>query len=220
MACGEETDMANRLCPACWSETEFIYEPACETCGAPLVGEGPGQCEECFGSPPPWQDGVAVVVYGSATARVVQALKHGDRLDLVPKIGSWMAEATKHVSSPAAVVVPVPIHLKRLLKRRFNQADLLGRQISKELSLSFDNSALKRTRPSVQQKEMTRETRIENQIGSFGLEEDHGLKGQHVILVDDVMTSGATLRAATETLKTGGVQSVSISVFARVAPNL
>ena len=220
MSCGAETEMSNRLCADCWSETEFIYEPACETCGAPLIGEGPGQCEECFAESPPWTDGVAVAVYGSSTARIAQALKHGDRLDLVPKIGSWMAETTRSVSSPHALVVPIPIHWRRLITRRFNQADLLGREIARKLDLDFDSGCLRRKTLSIQQREMTRAERFENQRDVFEVVAPDKLTGRHVILVDDVMTTGATLRSATKALQSAGVKTISISVFARVAPNL
>ncbi|MEM9716910.1 MAG: ComF family protein [Pseudomonadota bacterium] len=220
MSCGAETFAANGLCPACWPEAEFVHGLACTTCGTPLIGEGEGYCEECFADRPPWNDGVAVAVYGATTARMVQAMKHGDRLELVPKIGRWMADATKDIATSKAVVVPIPVHWRRLLSRRYNLAALLGEEVARHLNLEFAPRALHRVQSVTQQKSMTRDARFENQKGSMVVAEGADLKGRHVILVDDVMTSGATLRSATEVLQAHGVKAISISVFARVAPNL
>ncbi|MEO1562378.1 MAG: ComF family protein [Pseudomonadota bacterium] len=220
MGCGVETSAANGLCPSCWADTEFIYEPACTSCGAPLIGDTPGLCEDCFADPPPWDDGSAVVVYGPVTARIIQALKHGDRLDFVPRLGKWMAQTGAPLISPKAVVVPVPVHWRRLLKRKFNQADLLARQIARHHRLKYRNDVLLRTKGTQQQRSMSREERVNNQENSFCVSDPSQIVGAHILLVDDVMTTGATLRAAAKTLRSAGVKTISISVFARVAPNL
>lgn len=220
MGCGAETDAANGLCPKCWTETEFIYDLACSACGTPLIGEGAGLCEECFSDPPPWDDGVAVAVYGSVSARITQSLKHGDRLELVPKLGDWMASTTRSLASPNALVIPIPLHWRRLISRRYNQSALLAEHIAKRLDLEYRPNALGRATPVVQQKTMTRPDRMANQANSFFVKQPEGLKDRHVILVDDVMTSGATLKAACTALNSAKVKAISISVFARVAPNL
>lgn len=131
-----------------------------------------------------------------------------------------MATRTRDVTSPGAILIPIPVHWTRLVRRRYNQSELLAHVIARELGLTIQTQTLVRSRPTKQQRQMSREDRTKNQSDSFVVVDPARIEGKHVILVDDVMTTGATLRSAAETLQKSGVKAISISVFARVAPNL
>ena len=224
--CGAGVAEDGGLCPDCWRETEFIGGPACGHCGAPLPGPtGGGEaaddealiCDDCLATPRPWQRGRAAVVYAGAGRRLVLALKHGDRLDLVPVLGGWMAQAAAPLVQPGMLVVPVPIHPRRLLARKYNQAALLAARIARAHRLPLVPGALVRRRHTPMQDHASVADRFANLEGALAVPPamQARLSGRPVLLVDDVMTSGATLAAATGALSDAGSGAVSVAVLAR-----
>ncbi|MCG6884944.1 MAG: ComF family protein [Silicimonas sp.] len=217
-----ETRVSERggLCAACWRETPFIDGLVCETCGASLPGDADGEvyCDDCIVMPRPWEAGRAALAYRDAGRRIVLALKHADRLDIVPSCAGWMARAGAHVLVPGTVLVPVPAHWTRLLSRRYNQAAELSRALGRQTGLECLPSALVRSRRTQRQDGMTVEERFRNMEASIRPSPKVGdrLSGRDVCLVDDVMTSGATLAAATAAAHDAGAERVCILVLARV----
>jgi len=210
------------LCSTCWRDTPFITGLVCDLCGVPLPGEDPGHpvhCDECLTIARPWTRGRAALLYKDNGRRIVLALKHGDRLDLARPAAGWMARAAAPILRPDMVVVPVPLHWLRLLKRRYNQAALLSGSLAKAAGLVHCPDLLIRRRNTHSQEGRDRDGRFANMADALRVNpaRDWQIAGRSVLLVDDVMTSGATLAAASEACLASGATEVSVVVLARVA---
>jgi ComF family protein len=222
IGCGTVVLDEAALCPACWRETPFIRGSACVKCGAPLPGEAPGdeaaECDDCMATPRPWETGAAALVYEGVARRLVMALKHGDRHDLVRPFAGWMAARLRCAHDARTLIVPVPIHWRRLLRRRFNQSALLARSLARQTGAVHAPDALHRIRNTAPQEGMTVEERTALQTGAIvpHPRRGHILKGRHVLIVDDVMTSGATLSAAASAARSAGARRVDTLTLARV----
>lgn len=220
-ACGELVEGGGVLCGACWRQTPFVSGLVCDSCGVPQPGadEAGVLCDECIVWPPAWSRGRTALIYRDTAKRLVLALKHGDRLDLVGPASDWMARAARPLVTPQTVVVPVPVHRWRLIRRRYNQAALLAQGIAKRSGLVCVPDAIRRERPTGSQDGKSREQRYANLEGAFRVEPNRAdrIAGRPVLLVDDVMTSGATLTGCTEALRSAGAADVSTVVLARVA---
>ncbi|MEM7295516.1 MAG: ComF family protein [Pseudomonadota bacterium] len=208
------------LCPSCWGSVTFIGEAACASCGAELVGEDvrPGDlCDGCHKNPMPWDLGRAAIKYDGKGRELVLRLKHGDRLDLAGPLAGWLARAARPMVVPGMVVAPVPLHWRRLLKRGFNQAVELSRPMARELGLIHYPDLLQRKLPS---KEKAGSSEVVPMVGTFALSSrrEDALAGMSVLLVDDVMTTGATLAACTEICRAAGATTVCVAALARARP--
>ena len=210
------------LCSDCWRETAFVSGLVCDKCGVPLPGENSEEravCDDCMTTARPWDRGRAALMYRDNGRRLVLALKHGDRMDLARPASGWMLKAAQPILQPDMLVVPVPLHWMRLFRRRFNQAALLSRSIAKAARLDHCPDALVRTRTTGSQEGKTRDARFANLVGAFRVPKarERRVEGRDILLVDDVMTSGATFAASTEALFSAGARSVSVLGLARVA---
>lgn len=222
LACGDDVLSEATLCASCWQQTHFITGQGCTSCGAPVTaapGASPAICETCHAHPPAWSSGRAVARYDGPARRMAMALKHGDRHDLVPPIAAWMARAARDVIDENTLLAPVPLHWTRLLRRRFNQAALLTAELARLTGARQTPDLLQRRIATPPQQNMTRDDRFENLRGAIRAHTRHagGISGQHIVLVDDVMTTGATLNACTEACLAAGAARVDVVVFARVA---
>lgn len=222
VGCGTMTADDQGLCGACWSATPFIVGLVCDGCGMPVPGAdgsaGPVHCDECFVVPPPWSRGRAAMLYRDNARRMVLALKHGDRLDLAKPASRWMAAAAAPILEPGSIAVPVPSHWFRLLRRRYNQAAILAQGVARLTGIEVCPDALVRVRATATQEGKGREERRANLSDAIRPHPRRGsrLAGRPVLLVDDVLTSGATLGAAAEAALSAGAESVSVLVLARV----
>lgn len=219
LSCSAETDTAG-LCAKCWRDTQFITGHACHCCGTPMLGEPDGvPCDGCLRHPQAWSKGRAVAVYDGGARRIAMGLKHGDRLDMGPTLANWMVNAGREVLQDADIIAPVPLHWTRLLRRRYNQAVELSRHIASGCDLPHVPDLLTRTKRTSMQKDMTRDERFENQREALKVTDRfiNHVKGKRIVIVDDVMTTGATLSACTEACISSGAANVNVLVFARVA---
>ncbi len=210
------------LCGECWRETPFISGLACDLCGVPLPGDDPGHrvlCDDCMTVARPWSQGRSAVVYKDNARRMVLALKHGDRLDLARPAAGWMHKVASPILRPDMLVVPIPLHWWRLFRRQYNQAAFLSGAFAKISGLQHCPDLLVRGRSTGSQEGRTRDARFANLVGAFAVHRRHRelVCEREVLLIDDVMTSGATFAAATEALFAEGAASVSVLSFARVA---
>lgn len=224
LACRAPTAAPGRLCAACWRDTHFISGATCRRCGVPLVGEAAGEtdvCDGCLRHPPGWDRGAAALTYAGAGRRMVLALKHSDRLDTAPALSGWMARAGRDLLAEADLVAPVPLHWRRLLRRRYNQSAELARRIARIAGRPVVPDLLVRRRATPPQAG-GRDARAANQSGAFALARPHAkgvrdITGRRILLVDDVLTTGATLSGCAEALKGAGAAGVDVLVLARVA---
>jgi ComF family protein len=209
------------LCGPCWRDTPFITGLTCEGCGTPLMGESDDLefCDDCLGLPPPWARGRAAFLYEGNARKMILALKHGDRHEIARGAGQWMVNAGRDLLLENAVLAPIPLHWTRMAKRRFNQAALLAQSVSRISGLTCCPDLLHRVRKTSPTEGMSREERFAMMEGSVLIPPSRRgvIAGKSVVLIDDVMTTGATLSAATQACLAAGACDVSTLVLARVA---
>jgi predicted amidophosphoribosyltransferase len=210
------------LCPTCWREMPFIDGLCCDACGLPLPGTDPGMpvfCDDCLSLARPWEQGRAALLYGDKARKLLLSLKYYDRLDHVPAAARWMARAATPLLQADMLVAPIPLHWTRFLKRRYNQSAELSRALAKLTSLDHCPDLLRRTRATGTQDGRGRLGRFNNVQDAFAPHERHlaRLQGRDILLVDDVMTAGATFAAAAECCLAHGAASVRVVALARVA---
>lgn len=216
MTCGMDVSDPHGLCTECWRDLRLTGGAQCTRCARPMPEGygGDGACEECVGQRLAWGTARAATLYGGASRQLVLSLKHGDRPALARPMALWMRRAGGDVLSRADLVVPVPLHWTRRVKRRMNQSAELARRIATEQGIEHGPGTLVRTRATETQHGKNIEQRYRNVAGAFAA--SRGVQGRRIVLIDDVMTTGATLNAAARVLRSAGAASVDVLVFARV----
>jgi ComF family protein len=208
------------VCAECWSKLSFIAPPYCPKLGIPFVYDpGPDLLSmEAIADPPAYARARAAVRYDDVARTLVHALKYQDRTDLAPAMGRWMARAGRELLTEADVLVPVPLHWRRGWSRRYNQSGALARVIERQSGVKLKSEALRRIRPTQQQIGLSRTQRATNVQGAFKVapERTGDIAGRRVVLIDDVLTSGATVDACARALLRAKAASVDVLVFARV----
>jgi len=208
------------VCPTCWSKLAFIAAPYCPRLGIPFAYDpGPGILSmQAIADPPAYQRARAAVRYDDVAAKLVHAFKYGDRLDLGPLLGRWMVRAGKELFEGADALVPVPLHWRRLWARRFNQSATLAQAISRATAIPVTHTALRRVKATVQQVGLSRAERATNVQGAFRVDPagKAEVAGRRLIVIDDVLTSGATSDACARALLRAGAAQVDVLVFALV----
>jgi ComF family protein len=219
VACREPVD-GEGVCAECWAKLSFIEPPYCPRLGIPFVYDpGPELLSmEAIASPPAYQRARAAVRYDDVARTLVHALKYHDRTDLAPTMGRWMARAGRELLGEADVLVPVPLHWRRGWSRRYNQSGALAQAIGRQSGVKVATEALRRVRATEQQIGLSRAQRASNVQGAFKVAADRmaDIQGRHVVLVDDVLTSGATSDACARALLRAKAAQVDVLVFARV----
>lgn len=217
----EEVSSYGALGADAWSAVHFIDDPYCNRCGVPFAAEygAEVECPSCIASPPDFDRARAALVYDDASHGVIIGFKHGDRTELSEMLGGWMARAGASLVTHSSLVTPIPLHRRRLRSRRFNQSVLLAREIARRLGARLSIDDLVRRRETAPQKELSADARRRNVSGAFAMRNDAArarVAGAHVVLIDDVLTTGATLSAAARALKRAGAAQVDALVLARV----
>jgi ComF family protein len=240
LGCGVLVEKQGALCPACWSAITFLAEPFCRRCGLPFAydpGVDPGggtdagsagmepgsglDCGACLADPPVFDRARAVMRYDDGSRPLVLGFKHGDRTESAVTFAGWMARAGRELLAEAEVVAPVPLHWRRLFARRYNQAALLSRGLARGPArrdgfLDLPDLLLRR-RPTPSQGRLTRAERQRNVAGAFAVNPRRAaaLAGRRLLLVDDVMTTGATAAACARVALKAGAAGVDVLVLAR-----
>lgn len=219
-SCREPVGDGAGLCAPCWSKLSLIERPFCEKLGIPFTYDpGPGVYSmQAIADPPAYSRARAAVRYDDVARTLVHALKYGDRLDLAPTMGRWMARAGADLLADADLIVPVPLHWRRLWARRFNQSAALAGFISRQSGPPVSVTALKRARATPQQVGLSKAARATNVQGAFRVDAagKAEIRRKHILLVDDVLTSGATVDTCARALLRAGARQVDVLVFARV----
>jgi ComF family protein len=222
IACAAPVGSDFGLCPTCWRETPFTAGLVCDLCGVTLPGEDPGHtvaCDDCLAIARPWERGRAAMIYRDGARSLVLKLKHADRTDLARPMAEWLHRAAKPILMPGMLVAPIPLHWWRLFRRRYNQSALLAGGLAGLAGLTHCPDLLQRQRGTGTQDGRSRDGRFANMQGALRLHPRRRalVEGREILLVDDVMTSGATLAVATEVLLAAGAKRVCVAVLARVA---
>ena len=220
LACRRPVEENGALCAGCWSEVTFIAPSHCAVCGFPFEYD-PGDdavCAACAGSPPAYDRARAVLRYDDASRSLVLGFKHGDQTYAAPAFGRWLARGGAALAATADVLVPVPLHRFRLMRRRYNQAMLLARRVGRECGVLVDPDLLVRRRPTATQGRLSPSARRRNVQGAFTLRPGAAgrIDGRHVLLLDDVLTTGATVEECARVLRRGGAAAVDVLTLARV----
>ena len=219
LACRRGLSATGALCSPCWSQVRFIERPFCERLGTPFSHDlGIGILSpEAISDPPVYHRARAVAYYEEGPiASLVHRLKYADHTELAGPMGRWMARAGAELLSEADALIPIPLHRMRLFQRRFNQAALLAHGIARYQKLSVETDALARRKKTRPQVGLTRAQRSANMQAAFEVTDSSKIYGKRLILIDDVLTSGATVEAAARALLRAGAQAVDVLVFARV----
>ena len=222
LVCSVVVEGENGLCGTCWRDTPFAAGLVCDLCGVPLPGEDPGEpvhCDDCLTHARPWSRGRAALVYKDNGRRLALALKHRDRTELGTAAAGWMSRAGAPLIEPDLLVTCVPLHWWRLLRRRYNHSVLLGRALADRHGLEWCPDLLRRPRPTPTHAGRGVDGRFANLQGAI---EAHParrdrIRGRRILLIDDVMTSGATLAAASEACLAAGAGDVRVLTLARAA---
>jgi ComF family protein len=217
-SCGEGLAAQGGLCPTCWEELEFPGDPACIRCLRPFADGAPEDrvCDKCHAAPP-IHDGIAAgTIYTHASRKLVLSFKHGGKIALAPMLARMIAARLPQLEGEW-LLIPVPLHRTRLWRRGFNQAALLAREIARLRSQRLLVDGLVRRKQTQKLGHLGREARAGMLAGAINVNPRHAsdIRGAQVILVDDVMTSGATTNACIEVLKQAGARKVMIACFAR-----
>jgi len=218
LTCEKPLAAHDALCAACWSQIEFIRPPLCDRLGVPLpfdVG-GPAVSAAATAAPPDYDRARAVARFDGVMRTLVHDLKFRDRHEVTRLLGRWLAEAGAELLRDADLIVPVPLSRWRLLGRRFNQAAVLGREVSRWSGVRFAPMALARKRRTPPQVGLSRQQRRDNVAGAFAVADPNALAGAKVVIVDDVITTGATVGACARALKRAGVGRVDVLALAMV----
>ncbi|MBV2141889.1 ComF family protein [Falsochrobactrum sp. TDYN1] len=222
IGCRMQVSEPGTLCPQCWSQLRFIEKPYCPVLGIPFnhdFGEN-FMSAEAIADPPPFRRLRSAVLHRGAAQRMAVSLKFHDRTDLAPWMARWMQRAGRELIDDCDVVVPVPLHRWRMWQRRFNQSAELARALTRLNAKPFAPEALKRVRRTQQQIGLGLKERRRNVDGAFRVPKESEIlvRGCRVLLVDDVYTTGATVKAATRALLRTGATSVDVLTFSRVLP--
>lgn len=221
-ACRRPVARAHALCGACWSGLMPIERPYCERLGIPFgydIGEG-ALSAEAIADPPVFDRARAAVLFEGPARDLVHALKYHDRTEAARLIGRMSARAGAEILADADVLVPMPLHRNRLWTRKFNQAALIAFEVGRACGVAVDPEALARIRSTRPQVGLGERERVANVRGAFKVPGSHAavIAGRRVVLIDDVLTTGATASAATRALRRAGAARVDVLTFARVAP--
>jgi ComF family protein len=220
LVCREPVLEPASLCHACWSNLKHIDAPFCNVLGVPFAydqGEG-AISPAALAEPPQWDRARAAVAFDEASRRIVHALKYRDTLEAGLLMGRLMARAGRQLIQEADVIIPVPLHRLRLWSRRFNQAAILSQQISRQFGKDYRTDLLQRSKASRSQVGLSFDERRRNVAKVFQvMPEGAGtLAGRRVLLVDDVLTTGATAGSCAAVLKKAGAAQVDVLTFALV----
>jgi ComF family protein len=218
-ACHQVVAQHGQLCAKCWSQATFIQPPYCACCGAPFeYDHGDGSiCVSCLANRPAYSQARAAMIYDDIARTLVLSFKHGDRLGPALSYAQMMARAGADIIESADVIVPVPLHWTRLFKRRYNQSAILGQHIALLANKTHLPDGLVRRKRTPPQAFMKRAERLRNVRNAFDVHPKHGdaIRGKTILIIDDVLTTGATVENCTQSLYKAGADTVNVLTLAR-----
>ncbi len=220
LACHARVAMHDAVCANCWREIAFIRPPLCDRLGLPMPfgGNGPLVSAAAAADPPVYGKARAVAAFDPVMRRLVHRMKYSDRHDARRLFGRWLADAGRDLLEDAHLLVPVPLSRWRLIRRQFNQAAILAHEVSALTGVRADSLALLKTRTTPPQVGLNRSERRRNVRAAFAVpgRKRSAIEGRNIIVIDDVITTGATVEAATRALLAAGAARVDVLALALV----
>jgi ComF family protein len=218
--CAEPIDTPGNLCAHCWPKMTYISTPFCETCGFPFEYDAGEDfvCAACLKKPPSYSRARAVLKYDETSRDMILGFKHSDQTNRAPTFAKWMHRAGVELINQCDLICPVPLHHKRLIRRRFNQSALLAKEIGALADKPVIHDLLVRRKSTRSQGGLSAKARLRNVRGVFEVStaKHSMLKDASVLLIDDVLTTGATVNACSRALLVGGAARVDVLTFSRV----
>ena len=222
LTCDQPVGAPGQFCPPCFEQTHFITAPCCTRCGVPFetAGRGgpSGECPTCVADPPPWGEARAALRYDAQAKRLILPFKYGDRVENARALAPMMARAGVSLLREADWLIPVPLHRSRMLSRRYNQAALLAHALSRSSGRPALLNGLRRIRSTSPLAEMSPARRSAEMEAAIAVRPRCRpmIDGARLLLIDDVLTSGATARACVSALLAAGAVRVDVLAAARV----
>lgn len=218
---GKEVSNQGMIAPDIWAKLDFITDPFCQTCGFPFefdTGSGMHLCGSCIQKKPPYDSARAALKYNDVSRDMILGFKHGDQMHAVLAFMPWLKAAGQDMLMNADYLIPVPLHRWRLIKRRYNQAAIIAQRLGKETDIPVLVDALGRTRNTPTQGYLKANERFKNVRKAFDMDPKYAdrLKGKNIILIDDVLTTGATIKECTKVLRKAKVNRIDVLTVARV----
>ena len=221
LSCHEPLAGHNNLCATCWRQVSFITHPRCDRLGIPLPFD-PGNetilSAAALAYPPLYDRARAVAHYSDVMRKLIHSFKYTDQHTPRHLFTRWLQQAGRELLHEDSLIIPVPLHRRRLLARRFNQSAILAQDLANAAQLRYEPAALIRKRKTASQVGLTRDQRRRNLQGAFAVTK-HGaarIKDRAILLVDDVITTGTTITACARNLKRAGAATVDVIVLAMV----
>ena len=222
--CGNEIMENGALCPTCWGQLRFIGAPLCHICGmpfetAPYLSDFEPEhlrCGPCLIRQPRVLQSRQALVYNEASSQMILAFKHADRTEMAPLLTGFLRRAGAAFFNQTDLIVPVPLHYQRLVRRRYNQAALLSRLLSRHYLIKHGANVLKRIRKTPSQGHLTFRQRRANVRNAFAVNPAWNISGLRILLIDDVFTTGATLEFCATALYKAEAAEVRALTLARV----
>jgi len=219
LSCRQVVAAPGTLCGVCFATLRFLSAPCCAACGIPFefdLGGADALCGACIRARPSYDRARAVFRYDDASRGLILAFKHGDRIDAAPAYARWLARAGHALIADADLIAPVPLHWTRLFHRRYNQSALLTNALARLAGLPAAPDLLRRRRRTPSQGGLGRAERVRNVRGAFAVRTGRPVAGKRILLIDDVLTTGATVEACATALRKAGAASVDVLTLARV----
>ncbi len=219
--CKTSVSEKDTLCPECFKNLHFITKPYCQKCGRPFEFDilGDRVCASCLMKAPLFEKARAVLLYDEMAKKLILPFKSGDKQELVSLLAKMMALQGKELIEEADVLMPIPLHRWRLLKRKYNQSALLANRLSKIFHKTYNPDSLKRVKSTVSQGHLSPDKRRKNVTNAFKVCHKEKIKNQTVLLIDDVLTTGATVNECAKVLLKAGVKKVLVLTFASTPKN-
>jgi ComF family protein len=220
VACGAATGEAHALCASCWGDIRFVAKPYCQRLGTPFAVDFGAEMlsPAAIADPPRFDRARAVALHEGTAKELVARFKYGERLDLVRLMARMMTSAGAELLGEADLIIPVPMHRLRLFRRRYNQAALLANEIGRISGKPVALQALNRVKRTPQQVGLNRAQRRANLAGAFAMSPEGKLAvaGRHIVVIDDVRTTGSTLNACAHILRKAGATRIDALTFTLV----
>lgn len=217
---GELVERQGMLSSNVWSQLDFIVDPMCSVCGFPFDFEidSGAQCASCLAAAPPYASARSVLKYNDTSRDIILGFKHADKTHSVTAFGTWLRRAGREMLESADILAPVPLHRWRLISRRYNQSAIIAKYLERETEIPVIADLLLRTRATPSQGHLKAKDRFQNIKNAFAVNSKHTelLKNKKIVLIDDVYTTGATVRECTKVLMKAGAERVDILTLARV----